>query len=114
MTARKARSPMADQTERKRRMDLLEKTHHDARSDLAALENLADWLYETKQAAHMTESMARAHGWRMRQVAKTMQRLIADGIEARMSKWESEDELRRLARELAILKFELRQEGRHA
>lgn len=105
---------MADQTERKRRRDLLEKTHHDARSDLAALENLADWLYETKQAAYMAESIARAHGWRMRQVAKTMQRLIAEGIEARMSKWESEDERRRLELELAKLKFELRQRRRHA
>lgn len=105
---------MADQTERKRRMDLLEKTHHDARSDLAALENLADWLYETKQAAYMAESMARAHGWRMRQVACTMQRLIADGIEARMSKWDKEDTIRELELEIAKLKFELGQERRHA
>lgn len=114
MTAPKARSPMADQTKRKQRRDLLEKLNHDARSDLAALENLADWLSETKQAAYMAESIARAHGWRMREVAKTMRRLIAEGIEARMSKWESEDERRRLERELAILQFELRQEGRHA
>lgn len=114
MTAPKARSPMADQTERKRRRDLLEKVNHDARSDLAALENLADWLSETKEAAYMSQSIARAHGWRMREVAKTMRRLIAEGIEARMSKWESEDEQRRLELELATMKFELRQERRHA
>lgn len=105
---------MADQTERKRRRDLLDRTHKDARSDLAALQDFADWLSETKDAAYMAQSIARAHGWRMREVAETMRRLIAEGIEARMSKWESEDEQRRLELELAKLRFERRNAGHHA
>lgn len=100
---------MSDQkTERKRRLDMLEKASKPARNDLAALLNLAEWLQETNEAAYMSEPIARAHGQRMMEVAHTLNLLISQQIEARMSKWDMEDSKRELELEIARLKFERR------
>lgn len=100
---------MTDQDfERERRIEMLEEASKPARNDLAALLNLAEWLRETNGAAYMCQSIARAHGKRMMEVAQTLDLLIRQQIEARMSKWDMEDKRRELELEIARLKFERR------
>lgn len=100
---------MTDQDfDRERRIDMLEEASKSARNDLAALLNLAEWLRETNTAAYMCQSIARAHGQRMMEVAHTLDLLISQQIEARMSKWDMEDSKRELELEIARLKSERR------
>lgn len=95
-------------SERQRRKAMLQALHQKAANDVAALRNFGEWLSETVNSAHMDQSVARAHGKRMLQVAKTLEVLIDQAEEARLSKWDTEDRARDLELQIAALKFNTR------
>jgi hypothetical protein len=100
---------MAENAERKRRRKSLEDAAKVARSHQKFLFDFAEWLDSgNERAVVISAETACAYGQSFHKVCGTIDRLIGEGIEARMSKWEMEDKVRELELEVARLKWVMR------